>query len=264
MKTASFGIAIALLSTEAVLAFVPTHRHIEVAAMAATVGGKGDQFNESPRARVNNAADKFRNDGPFSWMQTYLEDMGVKEGKTVYYGPMAVDVDPTKRVSKEEINRLRKQAAQDLINIGPEERQRRNQAGNVMAAFTALYIIWASLIADDGGAGGHILRFLAFFPAFLAVGYKVSAQQGLCNIAQAGVWDVDGSGLSKIDDPNTARAILRKVNKMNIENILKVGIPITIFASLPKSSTAPFVFLTVVYAALYFFKDDIPTSEKMK
>jgi hypothetical protein len=48
-----------------------------------------------------------------------------------------------------------------------------------MWALSAAYVGWASLIADDGGLSGHILRFLSVIPLFLAVGYKLSAETGL-------------------------------------------------------------------------------------
>jgi len=79
-------------------------------------------------------------------------------------------------------------------------------------------------------------------------------------VAQAGLWDVDGNGLSQIDDPNLARTILNKVNAMNAETALKVVVPVAVFAILPQSSSAPLVASTSLFAALYAAKDKIPTS----
>ena len=79
-------------------------------------------------------------------------------------------------------------------------------------------------------------------------------------MAQAGLWDLDGNGLSQIDDPNLASAILNKVNAMNAETALKVVLPVVVFASLPQSSSAPLVTSGLLFAALYAAKDNIPTS----
>ena len=79
-------------------------------------------------------------------------------------------------------------------------------------------------------------------------------------MAQAGLWDVDGNGLSQIDDPNLARFILNKVNAMNAETAIKVIAPVTVFAILPQSSSAPLVAFSLLFAALYVVKDKIPTN----
>jgi hypothetical protein len=121
----------------------------------------------------------FVNDGPLAWMTTYLDKFGLKEGKSVFFGALTIDVDESKRSSEEEATALRQKSAQDLTNIGMDERDRRDKAGNVMWAVSAAYVGWASLIADDGGLSGHFLRFLSVIPLFLAVGYKLSAETGL-------------------------------------------------------------------------------------
>jgi hypothetical protein len=121
----------------------------------------------------------FVNDGPLAGMTTYLDKLGLKEGKSVYFGALTIDVDDSKRNSEEEATALRQKSAQDLTNIGMDERDRRDKAGNIMWAVWAAYVGWASLIADDGGLSGHILRFLSVIPLFLAVGYKLSAETGL-------------------------------------------------------------------------------------
>lgn len=123
---------------------------------------------------------EFVNDGPLSWMTTYLDAMGIQEGRAIYYGPIPGEVDETKRPSESESVALRQQATQELMNINKDERQRRNQAGQVMTVLSIAYIAWAALVADDGGFTGHILRFLSVIPLFLAVGYKRSAATGTC------------------------------------------------------------------------------------
>lgn len=121
----------------------------------------------------------YQNDGPFAFMQDMLEIGGLtKEGKSIYYGVLTKDANP-KSTSPEEAAQLRQIAAENLTNIDDAERARRDQAGDIMIAVSALYVIWASLIADDGEFGGHILRMAALMPIFLAYGYKESAKSGL-------------------------------------------------------------------------------------
>jgi hypothetical protein len=203
----------------------------------------------------------FVNDGPLAGMTTYLDKLGLKEGKSVYFGALTIDVDESKRNSEEEAAALRQKSAEDLTNIGMDERDRRDKAGNVMWAVSAAYVGWASLIADDGGLSGHLLRFLSVIPLFLAVGYKLSAETGLWNIAQAGLWDVDGNGLSKIEDPSIAGAILKKVNNMNLSNLAKCTAYAGVFAILPQSSSVPLVLFSAIFAALYAFREKIPAPE---
>lgn len=123
--------------------------------------------------------DEFVNDGPLAWLQPYLDMFGIEpdSGKQVFFGPIAVNVD--KPVDEATATKRRQQAAEDMVNIGPEERSRRDKAGNVMLSLASIYVVWASLFADDGGIGGHFLRFLSIFPIFLGVGYKLSAKFGL-------------------------------------------------------------------------------------
>jgi hypothetical protein len=122
---------------------------------------------------------EFINNGPLAWMNTYLDLFGVREGKSMFYGPIPIDVDDSKRVSEEEAAALRKNAAKNLENIGNDERQRRTFAGNIFAAVTAAYVVWAALVADNGAIEGHLLRFLSILPLFFTVGYKLSAETGL-------------------------------------------------------------------------------------
>jgi hypothetical protein len=131
------------------------------------------------KAGTSSSEKEFLNEGPFAWMGQYLSLSGLKEGKGIMYGVFPVDVDESQRPTTEETEKLRRKAAEDLINIGPEERKRRDEAGTVMLGLAAVYIAWASLIADDGGLTGHLLRFFAVFPLFLGLGYKLSAATGL-------------------------------------------------------------------------------------
>jgi hypothetical protein len=121
----------------------------------------------------------FENDGPLAWLQMYLDMFGLKEGKSIAYGPIPVTIDESKRPSSDVAEKMRNDAAENLQNIGMDERQRRDNAANVMAVVAVVYATWSALFADHGGVGGHVLRFLTVIPLFLAYGYKLSAQTGL-------------------------------------------------------------------------------------
>jgi len=81
-------------------------------------------------------------------------------------------------------------------------------------------------------------------------------------VAQSGLWDVDGNGLSQIEDPSLASAFVEKVNDMNVETGIKAIIPAMIFAALPQSSSEPLVLCSISFALLYFVRDKIPTTEE--
>ena len=121
----------------------------------------------------------YQNDGPFAFMQDFLEIGGLtKEGKSIYFGAFTKDANPN-ATPAEEAAKVRQLASENLTNIDDAERARRDQAGDVMTVLSAMYVLWASLFADDGGFGGHVLRMIAVMPIFLAYGYKKSAQSGL-------------------------------------------------------------------------------------
>jgi hypothetical protein len=122
----------------------------------------------------------FVNNGPGQWLSPFLDVFGMKEGKSLMYAiPMDVDKEAANKVSPEESARLQKDATKNLYNIGIAERERRNQASKVTAVISVVYVVWASLIADDGGIGGHVLRFLSILPLFFTFGFKLSAETGL-------------------------------------------------------------------------------------
>ena len=124
--------------------------------------------------------DSFVNNGPGQWLSPYLDIFGMKEGKSLMYAiPVDVDKDVANKVSPEESARLQEDATKNLYNIGTAERQRRDQASKITAVITVVYVVWASLIADDGGIGGHVLRFLSILPLFFTFGFKLSADTGL-------------------------------------------------------------------------------------
>lgn len=81
---------------------------------------------------------------------------------------------------------------------------------------------------------------------------------GLCNVAQSGLWDVDGNGLTRIEDPNLAQAILQRVNAMNLNTALQVGVPVTLFALVPQSTSAPLAFFLALFSLLYAVRNKVP------
>jgi hypothetical protein len=73
-------------------------------------------------------------------------------------------------------------AASELVNIGPEERLRRDRAGTVMGYLTVLMAAYGAVVLDTGDLAGHVARFiLVLVPLFLAIGYKRSAANGACD-----------------------------------------------------------------------------------
>ena len=185
----------------------------------------------------------FVNDGPFSWLMDYL--FLHQPGKSMAFG-IPIGTDKSRETSIEQIAQSKSELARNLMNIGMEERERRRQAGNIFVAVTAVYALWAALIADHGDFQGHVLRFMTFLPMFFALGYKESAKQGLCNIAQRGSWEVDGI-IQAVDDPDLARALLEKVNELNFETILKVVVVSAAFAVLPQSASVPLAFFAALF-----------------
>lgn len=120
----------------------------------------------------------FANDGLFSWMQPYLDLFGFVEGNKVYYGP-GVAVDESQFPSKEEQQKLRQEAEENMMNIGMEERERRRQAGNIAYKIVFAYAILSSIFLDDGTISGNLARFAIAMPLFFATGYTKSADTGL-------------------------------------------------------------------------------------
>jgi hypothetical protein len=129
--------------------------------------------NEAEKTKQEGQTNTFENNGPFSWMEGFMG--AFEEGKTMtLVAPLKDGV-----VSEEQATKQRQEFTDNLQNIGMDERERRRKAGEIAAAVTAAYAIWASLIGDQGDLGGHLLRFLTIIPLFLTVGFKKSADSGL-------------------------------------------------------------------------------------
>lgn len=75
-------------------------------------------------------------------------------------------------------------------------------------------------------------------------------------MAQNGLWDVDGTGMRKIEDPNLAQAFVEKTNSLNFDTAQIALLWSAAFALLPQSVTYPLSIFTIIFGALYYF--DIP------
>jgi hypothetical protein len=64
--------------------------------------------------------------------------------------------------------------------------------------------------------------------------------------------------MSAIDDPSIARAILDKVNQMNVETGVKVILPVALFALLPSSTSQLIAFFVFLGTVLYTLRDKLP------
>jgi hypothetical protein len=123
-------------------------------------------------------------------MPAFFGALGIREGRSLYYGPIGVGGLPAAPAARGEdgaargpsaaaaAKARRRAAAAELVNIGPEERLRRDRAGNVMAYATVAYAAYSAVFGDSGDLTGHLLRFLVAVPLFFAVGYKQSASEG--------------------------------------------------------------------------------------
>jgi len=125
-----------------------------------TTDGDDDNISESTSSLApsspSSSSKEFVNDGPLAWMVTFLDLFGIREGKSVYFGPFPVDVDPSTGSDPEEVQQRRKRAADDLINISDMERERRDAAGTYMGIASVAYIVWATLVVGDEGFAGHV------------------------------------------------------------------------------------------------------------
>lgn len=105
---------------------------------------------------------------------------------------------------------LQLEAAANLTNISAQERAARGRAGKALLAAAALAA--AAAVALHLGPGARAAA--VGIPFWLGYSLVESSRQGICSIAQAGAWDVDGCGLQYIDDASLAAKIRSKVNNM--------------------------------------------------
>lgn len=79
-------------------------------------------------------------------------------------------------------------------------------------------------------------------------------------MAQDGLWDLDDTGLVPVPDANLAKALLDRVNALNLEIAVKACVPVVFFAVLPQSSAVSLVVFSWLFAALYVARDKIPSN----
>lgn len=181
--------------------------------------------------RANADADPFDND----MGKTTAKQYGFGEGKRVVWGVLSKEVDPSELndQSAEALARraaLKEAAAADLVNIDPDERSKRKTIATG-AGVVALLVATGLTVGD---VTNPLIRGAAMYvPLAIMYGFYGSGQQGLCGIGQAGAWDVDGTGVDKIEDTNVALAIQAKINTLwrNVA-VLAVTTDVT-FALLP-------------------------------
>eukprot|EP00558_Chaetoceros_sp_UNC1202_P009241 CAMPEP_0197237268 /NCGR_PEP_ID=MMETSP1429-20130617/4150_1 /TAXON_ID=49237 /ORGANISM="Chaetoceros sp., Strain UNC1202" /LENGTH=80 /DNA_ID=CAMNT_0042696237 /DNA_START=154 /DNA_END=396 /DNA_ORIENTATION=+ len=79
-------------------------------------------------------------------------------------------------------------------------------------------------------------------------------------MAQEGLWDVDGTGMRRIEDENLAKAFLQRVNQMNIDTGKEMLFVSSVFAALPHDLTARLASVGFVLSLLYFLNGKVPRS----
>lgn len=73
---------------------------------------------------------------------------------------------------------------------------------------------------------------------------------------------MDGTGIRDIQDPNLARAILEKVNAMNLQTGRDVILLSAIFAILPQSLTSTLGIWSALFGGLYLLNGKIPQEKE--
>lgn len=164
---------------------VETETEEATATATTTTTQQGQSSSTQVDNDFNNSQPKggeFVNDSIFSWLSMYLDIFGVREGKIIKYGPIPYDVteDDLSSTTVDERNDILQQAAINLQNIGPRERQRRANASKIATYVSLGYAIFSSLpLFDEGSIQGQLIRFLIVVPLIFAWGYKLSAEEGL-------------------------------------------------------------------------------------
>ena len=123
---------------------------------------------------------------------------------------------------------LRSLAASQLTNIDMTERTQRKILGGAFFVIVLLLDGW--LVMEKAGFWS---RFAVTPLLFFAVAYFASGQRGLCNIAQSGMWQVDGEGLKKIEDSDLARRILNEVQRFNALTAVTALAISLVFSAIP-------------------------------
>mmetsp|Transcript_39365 Transcript_39365/g.95285 ORF Transcript_39365/g.95285 Transcript_39365/m.95285 type:complete len:216 (-) Transcript_39365:464-1111(-) len=129
------------------------------------------------------------NNGPFSWIAPYMALGGYEPGAKLVGGiatkinPEAEDYDFKDEIySNEEQEQRILAATEEIVNISPEERQRRRDIAYVCYIATAFYAFVSTniLINDFTPAfADHLWRLAIFVPLSTGYGLQLSADRGL-------------------------------------------------------------------------------------
>jgi len=71
------------------------------------------------------------------------------------------------------------------------------------------------------------------------------------------LWDINGV-IEPVDDPDLARAVLNKVNDMNLSVVRDCFLVSLLWTILPSSTSEHVSIVALSFATLYFLKDRIP------
>ena len=260
-----FGIHVLMKTTSSFTSVSPVKRPWATGVIPNSVGWISGKAPEGLKVNVDGENEKvegFENDGMFSWMIPFMDMMGMVDGKVLKYGLLTTDPPETSSWTPQDMAGLHNEAREKMTNIGIKERQRRDQIGNILIPLTVAYATLVCLFLDDGSLVGTLTRFGIVLPLFFARGYKLSAQTGLCNIAQKGLWDVDDTGLKIIEDPSLAQRFVERVNALNLNTGFQAVGVATIFAALPHSVTKALALVVAFSTVLYLLKDKVPSEVK--
>jgi len=78
-------------------------------------------------------------------------------------------------------------------------------------------------------------------------------------VAQRGLWDVTGQ-LEPVPDPNLARALIDKVNKLNNDSGTVPIILSLLWSSIPIETASSIGVVSLILGGLYLVKDKVPES----
>lgn len=176
-------------------------------------------------------------------IETTLRRIYNKPGLRNIYGVFTTKVDPLSESGKLtsfedylsatefERSKAREEAAAKMVNIDMNERDRRKLGGAIFLA--AAVLVGAGLVYAEAN---WVVRSAVVGPlVFLGIALYWSGRAGLCNLAQAGMWDVDGAGVSEIEDKELAARMKAKVNKFNLRVGLVATAVTAAFAAIPLS-----------------------------
>ena len=129
------------------------------------------------------------NNGPFSWIAPYMKLGGYEPGAKLV-GGIATKIDPEAddypfkdEIYSKQVQEQRMQAAtEEVVNISPEERQRRRDIAYACYIATAFYaFVSANILINDStpALADHLWRLAIFTPLSTGYGFQLSADRGL-------------------------------------------------------------------------------------